>query len=105
MGIDRCGMYNAFMTKIPISARPFFQEYDFLGLNAETHSELVIERLLAYGNRLEVHWLFELYGKDRVRSWVVKQGSLRLPKRRYHLWCVLLDIPEQNHVGTKVWPY
>ena len=98
-------MYNVFMERIPVSTAPFFQEYAFSELNIETHAALVMERLLTYGNRAEVRWLFETYGKERVRSWLAETGSRRIPRRRYHLWCVLLNVSEDISPRRQVWPY
>lgn len=89
---------------IPVSAAPFFQEYSFPQLDSERHATLVIERILSYGNRVEVRWLFDRYGKERVQEWVQRSGEIRLPKRRYHLWCVLLDIPFQQ-TKKSLWAY
>ena len=98
-------LYNSPVEKIPVTTAPFFQEYSFSELNPETHAILVIERLLAYGNRVEVRWLFDTYGKARLRSWLTEMGSRRLPRRRYHLWCVLLDVPEDLQPRRQIWPY
>ena len=58
---------NSFVQSIPETTLPFFQEYDFDRLDPESDSDLVIERLLAYGNRDEVHWLLRYYGQARVQ--------------------------------------
>ena len=56
------------MPEIPISAAPFFQEYVFSDLDADKHAGLVLERLLAYGDRQEVRWLFDTYGGSRIAA-------------------------------------
>jgi hypothetical protein len=88
-------------TSIPASAAPFFQEYIFSTLRADLHADLVIERLLAYGDRSEVRWLFQTYGKARLRAWVQRDGLRLLPGRRYRLWCLLLDLePGKARIRT-----
>lgn len=47
---------------IPRSLAASFQEYDLECLDPGQHRELVTERVLAYGNRDELRWLFGLYG-------------------------------------------
>ena len=49
-------LYNYFMQSIPETAQPFFQEYEFEHL-LECDGDLIIERLLGFGNRDEVRWL------------------------------------------------
>ena len=93
------------MHSIPETALPFFQEYDFERLDAERDRDLVIERLLAYGNRNEVSWLLRNYGWACVRRWLSESGARRLPRRRYRLWCVLLDVTETQHKPAQIWPY
>lgn len=98
-------LYNHFMSSIPETALPFFQEYDFERLDPERDRDLVIERLLAHGNRDEVRWLLGHYGQASVRHWLADCGVRRLPRRRYRLWCVLLDVAESLHEPAPIWKY
>jgi hypothetical protein len=77
-------------------------------LDPEADAELVIERTLAYGDRRELRWLFARYGEPRVRDWVRRMGWRRLPRRRFNLWCVLLEIdaPERPpRWEQRLWPH
>ena len=93
------------MQSIPETARPFFQEYNFAEIDPERYGDLVIERLLSFGNRTEVRWLLNYYGQARVRSWLSEAGVRRLPRRRYRLWCVVLDVAETLREPSPIWPY
>jgi hypothetical protein len=90
--------------QIPVSTAPFFQKYRFETLDAEADGSLVIERILALGNREELGWLFHYYGCERIKNWVSENGARRLPWRRSNLWRVLLDLP-QTPRGPQAWPY
>jgi hypothetical protein len=93
---------------IPHSLAPCFQEYNLEALDPAQHSDLLIERVLAYGDRQELRWLFGCYGRARVGEWVRQSGARRLPRRRYNLWCVLLELPLvpcQRRQGRQIWPY
>jgi hypothetical protein len=90
--------------QIPASTAAFFQEYRFETLDAAADGSLVIERILAFGNREELAWLFGYYGRERIRVWVNENGLRRLPWRRCNLWRVLLDLP-QTPRGQQAWPY
>lgn len=93
---------------IPDSLRPCFQEYDFERLDLLQHGDLIIERTLAYGDRRELRWLFDVYGREQLIVWVRRLGARRLPWRRYNLWCVLLGLPPARRLrpeGTRIWPY
>ena len=80
--------------QIPSSLQPFFQEYDFSRLDIHLHKPLLIERILAYGNRYEILWLIQTFGKASILSWLAQSGERRLPWRRYHLWCLIFGLPE-----------
>jgi hypothetical protein len=51
---------------IPISLRPFFQEYVLEDLDPERSAFTVIERTLAWGDIPELSWLFVYYGPERL---------------------------------------
>jgi len=93
------------MRSIPESTVSFFQEYNISSLDPTRDRELVIERLLAYGNRDEVHWLVQNYGMKSIQSWLAEFGVCRLPRRRYRLWCVLFDVVGAERKSAIVWPY
>jgi hypothetical protein len=93
---------------IPRSLAPCFQEYDLERLDPAQHADLLIERVLAYGDRRELRWLFRRYGRARVTEWLRQVGARRLPWRRYNLWCVLLRLPPARHPRIeerRIWPY
>ena len=94
-------------TGIPNSLAPCFQEYDLAQLDPEQHSDLILERTLAYGDRRAARWLWRHYGRERMRDWVARDGARRLPWRRYTLWCVLLDLPRKPHPRgeDRIWPH
>jgi hypothetical protein len=94
------------MQSIPKSSAAFFQEYRFETLDGVKHAGLIMERLLAYGDRAEIRWLFESYGVGELRRWVQEHGERLLPRRRYELWRVFFDLPAaQKAEGRRVWPY
>ena len=93
------------MQSIPETALPFFQVYYFERLDPEREGDLVIERLLAYGNRDEVRWLVRHYGQACIQHWLSETGARRLPRRRYRLWCILLNVVESQREPAPVWPY
>ena len=93
---------------IPRSLAPFFQEYDLEKLDPHQHWELIVERTLAYGNRQELRWLFRRYGEPAIADWVRRMGWRRLPRRRFNLWCVLLEIEAPHKPPLweqRIWPH
>jgi hypothetical protein len=92
-------------SSIPKSAAPFFQEYNFQRLDPTTDRSLIVARILAYGNREELRWLFNCYGRKEIQSWVIENGFTKLPLKRYNLWCVLLEVQRITPLRPKVWKY
>ena len=93
--------------RIPPSSALFFQEYRFEDLDSTQHQRLIMERLLAYGNRAEVRWVFQRYGEGAVKSWLQAEGRFKLPRLRYRLFCAILDLSpiEHERVKKRIWPH
>lgn len=79
---------------IPISLAPFFQEYDLAHLDIDRSANTIIERVLQYGNRAEIRWLFSVYPSQKVREWALQWGRYVLPEPHLTFWRLVLDIPE-----------
>jgi hypothetical protein len=76
---------------IPASLAPFFQEYDLAALAPERDSHTIIERVLRFGNRSEIKWLFTVYTQEQVVSWLNRFGGERLPQPHLFFWNHVLD--------------
>lgn len=79
---------------LPISLAPFFQEYDLARLDLERSASTIIERVLQYGNRAELRWLFSVYSSQQVASWVSRWGREALPEPHLTFWRLVLDLAE-----------
>ncbi|MCL4267514.1 MAG: hypothetical protein KJ069_30350 [Anaerolineae bacterium] len=89
---------------IPVSLRPYFQEYNLDDLDPAQDAFTVIERTLMHGTCDELRWLFQVYGREQLRDWTIKAGWRILPRRRVALWAAyfdLKDLPKRNNA----WPY
>lgn len=80
------------MELIPASLAPFFQEYDIKKLSPERDSHTVIERVLQFGNRSEIRWLFSVYTQERISGWIGQFGEERLPQPHLDFWRIVLSI-------------
>ena len=89
---------------IPHTLQPAFQEYDLEQLDPGKHQFSVIERTLAHGQREEIRWLFQQYGRSSIADWVLEAGWRLLPRRRLLFWAAYYEInvlPNRNGV----WPH
>jgi len=80
------------MSVIPSTLAPFFQEYDFKSLNPVKNSHTIIERVLQFGNRIEIRWLFKTYSEKEITNWVRQFGKDKLPQPHRAFWQVVLDV-------------
>ena len=82
------------MQSIPLSLAPFFQEYDITKLTPENNSHTIIERVLQFGNRAELRWLFTVYPSEQITVWVRQFGKDKLPQPHRAFWQIILEIKE-----------
>ncbi len=89
---------------IPISLRPFFQEYVLENLDPDLHAFTVMERALAWGDFAELRWLFGAYPRSMLRAYVEQYGWRGLPLLSFNYWANYFDveIPER---GERIWPH
>jgi len=80
------------MLPIPSTLAPFFQEYDLAKLNPQKDSHTIIERVLQFGNRTEIRWLFNTYPEKEIANWVRQFGKDKLPQPHRAFWQVVLDV-------------
>ena len=59
---------------LPISLRPFFQDYELERLDPETDAFTIIERTLSWGDRRELRWLFRCYPREQIAEMVSFSG-------------------------------
>lgn len=80
---------------VPLSLAPFFQEYDLTRLDVIRSANTIIERVLQYGNRSELRWLFEHYSKEQIRAWVEQWGSFGLSEPHLSFWRLVLGVEKE----------
>lgn len=78
--------------KIPERLKVYFQEYDVDQLNMKRDANLVIQRVLEFGDWEEIRWLFTLYGSRRIRKFIREYGERWLKPVSFNYWRQLLRI-------------
>jgi hypothetical protein len=80
--------------QLPADSDWLFPEYDVDSLEVESHSGVIIERMLERGTWEQLRWLFGTYGEERVACWVQQHGFRLLSKRSFVLWRLVLRVQE-----------
>jgi len=83
-----------FSSSIPTTLTPFFQEYDLTRLDLQLDRDTIIERVLQFGSREEIRWLFRTYPRPEIRAWVERWGDFALPEPHRTFWRLMLGLQE-----------
>ena len=89
-------------TKLPEFLRSYFWDVEFEELRIETHSPLIIKRVLDRGNLRDIRWLVEVYGRAAIKKVVKETKDLARPTGNF--WADVLDLPK-NQVSCLRKPY
>ena len=100
----RCDAPEQTPAGIPVTLRPFFQEYQLEDLNPERSAFTIIERTLGWGDVPELRWLFARYSPARLSEWVRRAGWYCLPQRRFKYWLCFFGITEYQH-RERIWQH
>ncbi len=77
--------------KLPDSFADLFRNYSFDKIDTEKHAELVIKTVLTRGSWEQVLWIFDYYGKEKIKQVFLKDfyGLRELPEPVVNLWGLL----------------
>ena len=78
--------------QIPAGLKPHFQEYDIARLDITRDANLIIQRVLEFGNWEEIRWLFETYRSKRIRLFLRERGERLLKPITFNYWRRLMGI-------------
>jgi len=91
---------------IPVSLRPFFQEYNLEKIDPEKATFTVIERTLSWGDRRELRWLFQRYTREQMTEVVRDAGWRLIPRYRFFYWLNVFEIVEYRQSDyQRIWPH
>ena len=88
------------VARIPESIRPLVWDTDPDSLDPARHPHYMMERVLELGRPEACRWLFDYYGRDRVRDFLRTDGPRRLSLRALNYWAFRLDIEERECLMT-----
>lgn len=89
-------------TQVPAALRRFFWDVPVSSLSVDRHRDFILARLLEEGDRQALRWLFRVYPRDCVASFLKGRGAAALSRRAWHFWAsqVGLHGPSQ---GARAW--
>ena len=87
---------------IPPALRRLFWEYDFDALRWEKDRDLVISRVLAFGNWRDTCWLLAQIGDEGVRDYLYRTEGRGLSRPQLRYWETVLGLPRAQ---VTAWMY
>lgn len=100
------------MKPFPRFLKKYFWDVDFKEIDKTKNSRFVIERILEYGEKEAVRWLFKNYSLNQIKEVVSKTRSLS--SRSLFFWVLLLNLNKRRVKCLKksylerrkiFWPY
>src|SRR3989337_2071325 len=88
--------HSVVRSKLPDMLRGLFWDYEFETLNWEDDQDLVIKRILTYGNWDTVIWLRSSVGNRFLREWILQHHGAGLSPQRLRFWELILGLPHRQ---------
>jgi uncharacterized protein DUF6922 len=79
-------------TVIPPEARPLFWDCRPDQLDLETHAPFILGRVLEYGSLASVRWAIDIYGTERIKTFLRERGRRTLSRKTLAFWTLILGL-------------
>lgn len=88
--------------RLPKFLSSYFWDVDFNSLTPSRNRKYIAERVLEYGDRKQVRWLFDNFSKKELVSFV--SSTRNLSRKSLNFWVMYFGIPK-NKVRCLKEPY
>ena len=88
-------MNNADMVTVPPHLSHLFWDCRPEALDPEAHAPFILERILEYGSHAAVRWALQIYGAERVKSFLRDRGVRALSRKTLSFWTTLLGLEDE----------
>ena len=72
--------------KLPKSFRGYFWDCDFASLNMDEYHDFILGRLLQYGGRDALVWIFHNFGQKDIIAYLKKREGTALDRKSRLFW-------------------
>lgn len=80
------------LDSVPITLKPYFQDYDLENIHLRRDTDLIIQRTLEFGDWHEIRWLFTVYRRGHIQRFLRRHGERWLKPVTFNYWRKLLGI-------------
>lgn len=100
------------MGKLPDFLKKYFWDVEFRGLDLEKYRIYVLKRILEYGDKQAVDWMWKNFSKTEIKEVLINYRGFS--RKTANFWALLLDIDKKEVLCLKksslreqgtIWPY
>lgn len=100
------------MEKLPEFLRKYFWDVEFENVTLEKNKVYVLRRILEYGDKKAVAWMWKNFEESEIRNALSKFRGYS--QKSANFWALLLDIPSEevlclrkhsSEEQERIWPY
>ena len=81
---------------LPKDVASLFWDVDREALDVRAHWEYILGRILELGTTESVRWAVEMYGKTKIREFVLGRGLQVLSRKTVNYWALLLGLQDEE---------
>lgn len=70
----------------PSFLKPLFWDVRLSDLSVDHHRDFILGRLLEWGDRQALQWLFRTYSREAILNFLRRRGTALLSRRSWHFW-------------------
>lgn len=78
---------------LPGEFKKYFWDVKFKKISLSKDIDLILRRILSFGDTIAVRWLLERVKRARIKKYLASYGARQLDKRSFNLWNLYLDFP------------
>lgn len=82
--------------KLPARLRKFFWEYNFSHLSWKADRDLILARVLEFGDWNSLRWLRQRFPDAELRTWLIERRGADLSARHLRFWELILKLPHRQ---------
>lgn len=87
--------------RLPHLLRPFFWDVQLADLAVDEHRDFILARLLDFGDRAAIQWIFRTYPREVLVAFLKGRGAQLLARRTWGFWALLLGLKAERRVESR----
>ena len=90
---------------LPKEFKKYFWDVDFKKISLKENINLVLSRILRFGNMKAVRWLLKNISPKKIKEYLLLMGDRQLDWRSNNFWRLFFGLPALRREKATLWPY